>query len=413
MIPADLLARLKPATALTVEPATPTQSINDKLTDLLPGQRVMAEIQALLPNGAYRAMIAQREVILSLPFAAKNGDALELEVVSHNGRLAFAATSTPGEAGDGEAATTSLSNTGQFIAKLLGNQDGGREVGQRISPTLLNGGQPLLEEAPTTGKATGQLAQALQQATSSSGLFYESHQAKWVAGEVSLQSLLQEPQGKLSRPETLAAPVPSPLTPATEDTPTPATLPQAVGQDTARATTTDNRTPASPPPPLPGGQDAALADAAKTAGKADTQPVIVARHESLTPSAQPVAPELTPLVQQQLSTLSDQSLAWQGMAWPGQNIQLQINDEGEPQREKGGGKEERTWTSRLRVNMEHLGNLDAAISLRGHGVSLSIESDGEATRRNLLDALPELKERLEAVGISLEGFTVRQHVQAE
>ena len=41
----------------------------------------MAEIQAMLPNGSYRAVVAQREITLALPFSAKSGDSLELEVV--------------------------------------------------------------------------------------------------------------------------------------------------------------------------------------------------------------------------------------------------------------------------------------------------------------------------------------------
>ena len=41
-------------------------------------------------------------------------------------------------------------------------------------------------------------AALLKDAVSKSGLFYESHQAQWVAGEKSLVDILREPQGRLS-----------------------------------------------------------------------------------------------------------------------------------------------------------------------------------------------------------------------
>ena len=38
----------------------------------------------------------------------------------------------------------------------------------------------------------------LKQAITTSGMFYESHQAEWVEGRYSKEQLLQEPQGKLA-----------------------------------------------------------------------------------------------------------------------------------------------------------------------------------------------------------------------
>ena len=56
---------------------------------------------------------------------------------------------------------------------------------------------PVLQQPPTD--AAG-LAQALKRSVSDSGLFYESHQADWVAGQRSLAALRQEPQGQLPSP---------------------------------------------------------------------------------------------------------------------------------------------------------------------------------------------------------------------
>src|SRR5574343_431770 len=97
MIPADVANSLKQpllgqqlATDAPTRPVLPTQQIADVLSDLVPGQRILAEIQSLLPNGSYRAVVAQRDITLALPFSAKPGDTLELEVAESDGKLTLA-----------------------------------------------------------------------------------------------------------------------------------------------------------------------------------------------------------------------------------------------------------------------------------------------------------------------------------
>ncbi len=72
------------------QPVAPAQQVADVLSNLVPGQRILAEIQALLPNGSYRAVVAQRDITLALPFSAKPGDTLELEVTESDGKLTLA-----------------------------------------------------------------------------------------------------------------------------------------------------------------------------------------------------------------------------------------------------------------------------------------------------------------------------------
>ena len=61
----------------------------------------------------------------------------------------------------------------------------------------LNRGQPLLANPPKTG---AELAPVLNRAVRESGLFYEAHQAQWIAGKLPLARLLQEPQGQIPVP---------------------------------------------------------------------------------------------------------------------------------------------------------------------------------------------------------------------
>jgi hypothetical protein len=114
---------VQPAADLALAAGAAGQEITDKLSGLVAGQRLLAEIQSLMPNGSYRALINQRSVTLALPFAAKTGDAIELEVTGERrqadpgGRCQGRFGKRQGEA---EAAATSLSRTGQLISNLLG-----------------------------------------------------------------------------------------------------------------------------------------------------------------------------------------------------------------------------------------------------------------------------------------------------
>lgn len=151
------------------------------------------------PNGTYRAMVGQRQITLALPFSAKAGDTLELEVKETEGSLTLAVVASRGEPATNKGGVaTALSQTGQMIADLLGDIS---NEGQRAPPAALNRNQALIENMPKTG---ADLAPVLKEALTKSGVFYEAHQARWVAGRFPTEALRQEPQGQLP-----AAPQPS------------------------------------------------------------------------------------------------------------------------------------------------------------------------------------------------------------
>lgn len=233
MIPPDVASALRVALIESqnqaqlpqrASPVAPTQRITDALSNLVPGQRIFAEVQGMQANGTYRALVGQREITLSLPFSAKAGDSLELEVAESDGKitLAFVANRTEQAAKlPVDSAATQLSRTAQLISNLQGNVD---SPGKRAPPAQLNGNQALIQRMPETG---AELAPVLKQAVTQSGVFYEAHQARWVAGQMPTAALRQEPQGRLS-----VALIPNP--------PHQTTLPPAA---------TNQR-----PPPLPGQQ---------------------------------------------------------------------------------------------------------------------------------------------------------------
>lgn len=360
MIPADVASRLQLAADPALRPVAPAQEIADKLSGLTAGQRVLAEIQTLLPNGTYRAIINQRDVTLALPFAAKAGDSLELEVVDSDGKLTLAVVSKPlGEAAKTslESVPTTLSRTGQLISNLLGNNSEGKSG---TIPTPLNGSQPIASSPPSTAQ---DLLPLLKQAITQSGMFYESHQAEWVDGRMDKASLLQEPQGKLAPHNTLA--------------PTPSgdrLVASSLGPDAAQTLST-------------------ASDAASKSSAA-------------TPQSPPqVASQLAPLVQQQLEALATQNFSWQGQVWPGQEMRWEIEEE-RARREQASDETASNWQTRLRLTLPNLGEVDAQIRLQGNQITLALSAGDTGTQELLRTSTDTLRSQLDGAGLMLASVGV-------
>jgi len=368
MIPADVASRLQLAADANLRQVAPSQEISDKLSDLIPGQRVLAEIQALLPNGTYRAIINQRDITLALPFSAKAGDSLELEVVDSDGKISLAVISRPTSKEianlPSESVPTTLSRTGQLIGNLLAKDSEGKST---LTPTPLNGNQPIAAAPPRTAQ---DLIPLLKQAITQSGMFYESHQADWAGGQLDKAALLQEPQGKL---------------------------------------------PPTHPPPLAlssGQPDFAAGAAADSWQLQGVGPETGNNRTSpTTPSAQTlspphiVAPEVLPLVQQQLEALATQNFSWHGQVWPGQEMRWEIEEDA-AQREQASDDTASNWQTRLRLTLPHLGEVDAQIRLQGNQISLALMAGNLETQELLRASTNTLRSQLDDAGLALAAIGV-------
>lgn len=125
-----------------------------------------------------------------------------------------------------------------------------------------------------------------------------------------------------------------------------------------------------------------------------------------------VAPDLVPLVQQQLEALASQTYVWQGQAWPGQQMRWEIEEDGH-RNEEGKPDAETQWQTRLSLTMPALGEVRAALRLSGSDIALNLSAaDADAARR--LDAgIKDLRSQLEAAGLSLSGIRISQHEPEE
>jgi hypothetical protein len=352
LIPPDAGIRMRMQTdASLLQPVQPSHEIASELPELQAGQAFTARILEALPDNMFRALVAGRQLTLQLPQGADAGDTLELVVVGRSDRTVVAqrADATAAPVAAEPYANASISRAGQLIGQLL------LAEGETPQPAPLTRGQPLLTQPPADA---ADLAPNLAKAVSQSGLFYEAHQAEWVAGRRPVESLQAEPHGQVKAAADRGA------------APTPATM--------LTATTSASRD--------------------------------IANDKAIPQTLAPQVPDqLRPLVQQQLDAVTSQRLAWHGEVWPGQTMDLQIERERTEERDAGGGEpggEAQRWNTTLRLSMPRLGTIDATLQLDGRELRLRLATASDSTATDLRANATALAEALASAGVSLQGLEV-------
>lgn len=223
-----------------------------------------------------------------------------------------------------------------------------------------------------TGMA-GQLMMALSQAMQGSGLFYESHLKDFAFGQRSLLQLLSEPQAQ-------------------------------AGQEAARN------------PGAEAGQPRGAGDAGSSSAAGQAAHASQAAHSSQAAHASQTAqsagahlagallgldPSTHALVRQQLETLANQNFAWHGEAWPGSDMEWEVQRR-EPQ--GGDGQEAENWATRLKLNLPGLGEVQARLSLAGSQLVMHLVSPEGA--EVMADHTELLRQRLTLQGMQLSQLTI-------
>jgi hypothetical protein len=267
------------------------------------------------------------------------------------------------------------------------------------SAQLASTGAQMAATSTQLASVGAQLVPLLRQALSQSGLFYEAHQAQWLAGKIDLAALLREPQAQGAG---------QPLTgrPATG---APPSAPPSPGQSTGGAGGTGS-TASAEAAPRTGSVATALANAAAQALGRTEAPI--ARIRDVTSQQaenimrnNPVAERLLPIVHQQLESLASHQYIWHGMAWPNQMFEWIIEDprdEGHAESEDADGQ----WNTTLRLTLPRLGGVEARVQLSLNGVALRLQVDDKPAAARLEARRDELAEALEAAGVPLTGMVV-------
>jgi hypothetical protein len=303
-----------------------------------PGDRLPAHVLSMLPNGRFQVLVGDNTLDLNLPPNTQPGDKLELTFLSFTPRMTFALTQDLAQTLPGNQAV-SLSDAAKFIGSLL-------QRGSEATQAAATAKGAALTANPTFD--VQQLAASLKQALSQSGLFYEAHQVQWLSGERNLESLLQEPQGKL--------------------------------------------------PPMP----ANPGDVPKSASSASTAANALA---GMTTDAEPVHPKAVPLVQQQLQALDTHQVVWQGAVWPGQSMQWAIEEDGGRKQEEGGPSEQ--WRTRLHLDLPVMGGVSARLALRDGAFAIDIAAEDAETAARMRAAQGALADQFAAAGLALTGVRIQ------
>jgi hypothetical protein len=405
MIPSDLASRLRVLIESSVQPLSLLQEIPGDLPKFETGQRFSALIQAPLPDGSFRAIVAGKTLTLALPESARNGDVLELMVTTQRDGIVYArradgSITTPQTYADNQPKPV-LSQTGQLISQLLTGRFGETE------PTPLNPPGQALSANPQNAP---ELAQVLKQAVSSSGLFYESHLQQWIEGKISLETLRREPQARQAPllnqiTDENSAPIPK----------SPPIISAAQGENSPPTPNVPHHVASVPRNEMQAFAASYRNEFTRSVHMGNT----LNDSGPLTdPSAKPltshsIAEALMPVVQQQLETLSSNQMSWQGQVWPGMQMQWEILDPNQHPDHTGDNEEPtKFWRSSLRLTLPKLGDVEAQLVLGPQGLTVLIDTDNPASAENMRIAGPRLNDALASSGITLINLQVHDHAQA-
>lgn len=364
MLPrADLNANRPPATVAPATPATSgadaRQEVFQRLSRIDIGREVTATVLSRLDDGTHLVRIADAQARMMLPAGTRVGDRLSMVFIAREPRPTFLLS---GQAGSVNA---SLSDAARLIDHLL-------QSAPKDGSAIVRGAAALL---PRAGIDVGHLAARLQQALSLSGLFYESHLHEWLGGGRTLAELGREPQARFG-----AQPLPA----AAAETPDQA-LAAAIKE-------LGNDNPAL---------QRLLREAQLQGDARGADAQLLAR----TPAPLPALdPELARLLQQQLNTLEQQQIRWQGQLWPGQPMEWDVTEE--RARHDPDNREASAWTSAVRFELPHLGPVEAVLRLADGRLQVQVRTDSDDTATALRTFAPLLAEALDAAGAPLDAFQV-------
>lgn len=270
-------------------------------------------------------------------------------------------------------------------------------------PSVIAAAGPLLAKPDTTHVPL--VASSLQNSIESSGLFYESHLARWFRGELPRAALMREPQ--------MQAQLQSGVLPGGGERASPGAAP-TLAQSRLLPATAQRGGEQAPlllqsAPPAATTAGAAAGGVARPAGEAGD----AMRMASDTGLARDATDNIRPnesteealqrVVRHQLELLVTPTLRWEGDVWSGLFMALTLQlpaglQERDAQGEQGGDEEDVPWHSRLSLRLANLGELDVQLHLRQRSLALAIHTDQEGSLVALKHSQAAFEERLYQCG---------------
>jgi hypothetical protein len=363
LIRPEALTRLRLLVDASRPPLVSGAARDQELPPLQPGQAIQARVDQQSPNG-HLVTVNGRVFEFRLPEGTRPGDFLRLVYVNSEPRPTFALLRVERAPSQSDP---KLSDAARLLSALRDLPDEGP-----AAPRMRAAGPVLPEAFPPTA----QVALALRDSLSLSGLFYESHQAQWVMGSRTIAQLEQEPQGQLP-----PLPVPAPERDQAGD------ISSRVAPGLQAAEPSDAIDSGADLLPAP----ASAADA--TAG-IEGEPA---------PARVPAHPDSFPLIRQQLAALENGLIAWRGEVWPGQAMDWEVGEAPDPEHPEAA----HAWRTELRLEMPQLGEIRARLELGNAGLRVQILADSEEHRTVLQSDAQALAAAMATAGLPVTSMEVR------
>lgn len=295
---------------------------------------------------------------------------------STSGALPQPVPSKPEASAQLPAPSTTLTPTGQLVARLL-RTDSGADPSPAIATA-----QPIVD---ATG-SPDQIAQTLARVVTESGLFYESHLLEWTQGKRDLDSLLREPQARLpdgqgTARETSAGKHTDALVNTAKAT---HEWPQRTGDGPGERASTDVIEP----------RDRHISIRVGESGSEPSSPD--ARNTAAEPR---LSADAARIVRHQLDALAAEQIVWRGALRPGEPGEIEIGRDPHATAEAG----PEVWRARLALELPQLGRVEIAIALDSGNVALAFRT-GADSRAELARQAGALQSALAAQALRVQGM---------
>lgn len=317
------------------------EAINHQSSGALfaPGEQLKGEVLAAIGGGRFSVQVAGQVLEFLMPKGVMRGDLINLFFITEEPRLTFLMV----RFGGGKSI---VSDTGRWLSTLLGEA-----TTQVPAQATLNIMRSLLSESTSDAHLLGQM---LYEGLRDSGLFYESHLARWFGGDYKLTDILKEPQGRLSP-----------------------RLMQVVEQNMSQP---DESALSG----IKNGSTEIMEALLKQAGTNMAHDGIADKRS-------------LPVVNEQLSALQNGQILFRSDIFQNQHLEWSVAER-EAGRNKS-GERERSWDSGITLTLPNLGEISAKIKLDATGISVKFIADKSETISALESGRARLLEQFEGAGL--------------
>jgi hypothetical protein len=128
---------------------------------------------------------------------------------------------------------------------------------------------------------------------------------------------------------------------------------------------------------------------------------------SSTDTGPPVHPATEGVVRQQLELLATQQFRFAVDAWPGMPVDWEVTRHEGGQQREGAAEGTAQWSTRVRLSLPQLGNVEAVLTLGARGLEARLLTHDDSAAARLVETRDTFRQQLEARGIALLNLQVQ------